>query len=324
MTTSTLSKIDQVYNTRYGLLICQRCEYGVPFSRAYNHARAASQKIFVHLDMLNPTQGASEYRSINHGLNPGMTKAAWERQVQSELKAKLGQDVTIHDLNRLEGLKLAEVENNWYQSALPLPGQIGRVIGLRVIPGLICELCPDKSTAHCTTTVQLMESHRSRSKGHIGEFAPGTMHITGSIQSMTGSTRTKRWFPVPATRDSAHKIGGGESTSEIDGEDDEDVAELMIREKREMMGSSEPTSTDIIDARTLAPFYRDHGIYEFLQRHPRDDLLRLFRIPSRKSRDAPTWLKRLYTIVTETFLTDCDMATHMNPVIRRLLMQCDA
>lgn len=140
---------------------------------------------------------------------------------------------------------------------------------------------------------------------------------------MSNAKALCQYYPVPwgGTVNSGAPVHP--DTTSGDEDDEDDVAQIIQREKRKLMGPLAKSTPDILDEKTLVPFYRDYGVHEFLRQYQPNVILELIRIPDRRSKNVSLPLRRLYTIVIETFLADCEMAVRMNPSIRRLIVQSD-
>jgi hypothetical protein len=316
VTTPILDCIECDYNTRYALIVCRLCQAGVPLSRMHSHAKAEKQERSYQANSLMPLSKVLS-EPIPHGFKVGMSKDCLMNTIRAELEQKLGQAVDIRDVDE-------KAKREWYDSAVPLADQLGPILGIRVIQhGAICNLCPEASVPCCGMSEGSLAVHRSETElsGHYR--AKAEKFRVGPIQTMTNAMSLCRYYPVP---------GGGMVESEVPvhpdtangGESDEDdVAQIIQREKRKLMGPMSGSASDLLDERTLVPFYRDYGVHEFLRQYEPSSILELIQIPDRRSKGVSLPLRRLYAIVIETFLADCEMAVKMNPGIRRLIMQSD-
>jgi hypothetical protein len=115
--TEALAKYQLRYNTRYFVVICNRCSEGVPKSRLHGHLSDKSRE--RGSVMLN---GATLY----HGLSPPKDLPLI---LEMELSAFLGGKITIRDTK------------GWKDVAIPLPGQIGPIQGLAEVEACICAAC---------------------------------------------------------------------------------------------------------------------------------------------------------------------------------------
>lgn len=104
-----------------------------------------------------------------------------------------------------------------------------------------------------------------------------------------------------------------------DADSDQAWARTIQQDAEISLGGSVITkSSDVLDEKTLVPFLRDYGVHHLLSKQSPEECLALFLIP--KHAASPLTLQRLYKIVSESFLADCDMAVNMNPTVRRLIM----
>ena len=244
-----------------------------------------------------------------------MSKEALIDVVHEELTSVLGRAVTIRDVT------------DWRATAVPLPGQITPIKGLRLIEnGVICDLCTDPLTATSSPSRNFIDKHRSRD--HTDRIMTGSTTHIGPIQTMSHAPSITRYFPAPRSANGSCGLKSGMEPSIEDGDDDDDdddddVAVILRKAKEDMLGSSSESEPDVLDRRAVLPFFLDTGIHDFLRQYDAHSLLSLWRIPTRRSKKIPRALSRLYTIVMETFFTDCDMASNMNPSIRRTIGNCD-
>lgn len=318
MTTPILECIECDYNTRYTLIICRLCKAGVPLSRIHSHAKAATQeRVYQPNDLLPLDMTLSE--SIPHRFKVGMSKDRLINTIRAELEQELDQAVDIRDVDEND-------RRVWYNSAVPLAGQLGPILGLRVIQrGAICNLCPKASVPSCGLSEGSLRVHRSETElpGHYR--AKGEKIRVGPIQTMCNAKGLCRYYPVPGNGIVESLVPAYPDAADSDGDEDDevDVAQIIEREKRKLMGPSVESAPGVLDEKTLVPFYRDYGVHEFLRDHQRNSILKLIEVPDRRYKNISPPLRRLYTIVIETYLMDCEMAVKMNPGIRRLIMQSD-
>jgi len=250
-----------------------------------------------------------------------MTKENLQNTIMGELQEQLGREVVIRDIDEKD-------KSSWKSSALPLTGQEGPILGLRVFKyAAICSLCP-KEAPYCTLSETSMDSHRSRTKVSSHIRAKGKKYFVAPVQTMSVARGLCQFFPVPHSNlvdpDVARVAVAVPLDTGNDGDDsDDDVAKIIQRDKRKLMGPATESKPGIFDIKTLVPFYRDHGVHEFLKKYQPDKVSALLQIPDRRSEYASLPLRRLYAIVIETFLADCVMAVKMNPAIRRLIAQSD-
>ena len=248
-----------------------------------------------------------------------MSKDRLIKTIRAELEEELDQAVDIRDVDEND-------RGVWHNLAVPLAGQLGPILGLRVIQqGAICNLCPEGSAPSCSMSEGSLAVHRSETElpGHYR--AKGEKFRVGPIQTMCNAKGLCRYYPVPGNGIVGSVVPAYPDTasSDEDDEDDVDVAQIIQREKRKLMGPSAESATGVLDEKTLVPFYRDYGVHEFLRGHQRNSILKLIQIPDRRYKNVSLLLRRLYAIVIETYLMDCEMAVKMNPGIRRLIMQSD-
>lgn len=309
--TVTMSQANCDFNTRYGIARCRICEGGVPLQQLHSHAKTNQ------IIKMRPSRDDDKVveRTLLHSANLTANKDTFYHQIVSELKQKLGQNVYIRP-----SAKPAQ----WYADAVPHPKQITPILGLRTLIGVVCTLCPDRRTAICAANSGSIAKHRRELHGR-GLRAKDSEEPV-SMQTLSFGGYYVRFFPTPG----GPQAGAGDSyISEEGAESDcaDDIAMFIRKEKSNLLGSDseeDAEDRDVIDPRTLPPFYRDERVHEFLKDANPHKTLSLLQLPSigqLKSSSAPRYLSRLYHIVVETFLKDCDLAAGMIPVIRQLLMQ---
>lgn len=287
----------------------------IPLSRLHTHASTLTQTKTQPQSKLTPDAGVYSGRTL-HGFSIGLSKPQLIETICKELGSELGHQVNIRDVTNKN-------VDAWRDFAVPLPGQTTPIKGLRVLDGIICNLCTDPLTAFSSPTRHSIDKHRPLAHPNSQGTRKKTYH--GLIQTMSHASGLVRYFPAPGNMD--RTCGTGPLIEEEGEEDDsdggDDVAMMLRKAKEDMLGNSPASAADIMDRRTVVPFFLDSGVHDFLQQYDARYLLSLWRVPSRRSKDAPLELRRLYAIVLETFFSDCDMATKMNPSIRRAIVQCD-
>lgn len=313
VTTPTLAKVECTFNARYGGIICTTCMAMVPLSRLYNHATRPLQSKKVPKSALTAGEDSNYTTQLTHGLAIGVSRAIFKELVLKELKSKLG-DVKVRDVDE-------ENKHVWRDAAVPLLHQSREIMGIRIHKnGVICNLCPDPSIAFCSPTRSTVDNHRSSCSGNSRRRPGRPLTVTGNIQTMASAPGLIRYFPVPGGGTTGWSVT--QPIREEDEGNDDDVAAMLRKAKKSMVGIR-ATARDVLDRKLIHPVILDCGFHDFLKQYDPTELLKLWRIPSPRSRNAPLALRRLYTIVTETFFKDCDMTAKMNPSVRRLIMLCD-
>jgi hypothetical protein len=282
----------------------------------HSHAKAATQDRPYQANSLLPLSKVL-FDPTPHGFKLGMSRDHLINTIRTELEQKLGEAVDIRDVDEnKKGL--------WHDSAIPLAGQLGPILGLRVTQhGAICNLCPKESVPCCGMSEGTLATHRSQTElpGHYRAKAEKLR--VGPIQTMSHAKALCRYFPVPEGGAVNSRAPAQSDTASGDEDEEDDVAQIIQREKRKLMGPLAESTLDILDEKTLVPFYRDYGVHEFLRQYQPNEILESIRIPDRRSKNVSLPLRRLYAAVIETFLADCEMAVKMNPGIRRLIVQSD-
>lgn len=319
VTTPTLTSLKYDINTRYLIAICRLCQQAVPLSHIHSHSKAEDSGYLIQTDTLQPLQGKTLRHKVTHLMKMPMGKEKLIKQICSEVSERFGPGTSLRDIES----NTTEAKREWYDGAIPFVGQVGPIAGIRVVEiGAICSLCPDLHTARGAISTESMRQHRMAA--HPKAKTAGELYVEGPMQTMATSGGIMRYFPVlggPVVKRADVALDSSDASDS--NSDEDDIAVIVQREKEALLQLSTEAAPNVIDVKSLVPFYRDHGIHEFLSQYSSKDLFALFRIPPRRSKETPVPLRRLYTIANETFLEDCEMAVRMNPAIRRLIIQSD-
>lgn len=312
-----LARVNCDFNTAYGIIACRVCRFAVPIPNLLTHS---SSTIKVQAPKGNNHGSGTRWQTFPHQAHiiGYFNKVQFKDQVVSELKEKLGPGVFIRDEYYRELLGDKDYQTRWAEEALPHPGQLTPIKGLRTTEGLIYALCPERRTAACVLGPSL-QRHRQVSHPGIRSADGLTREVVGPIQSF-GSNNLLRYFPCPGTS------AGQETTLPLPKSEEEnsldDFTAMIRKDKSDLLGfdlDDNKLDKDVLDDRTLMPFFRNSGVHNFLKNVDQKDMVQVLSIRNLEGTRAPLSLRRLSSIVTETFFADCDLAAGMNPTVRRLL-----
>jgi hypothetical protein len=120
----------------------------------HSHAKGEKQERPYQVNALLPLSKVL-FEPIQHAFKVGMSRDRLVNTICTELEQHLGEAVHIRDVDENK-------KNSWHDSAIPLAGQLGPILGLRVTRhGAICNLCPKGSVPCCGMSEATLTTHRS-------------------------------------------------------------------------------------------------------------------------------------------------------------------
>ena len=127
--TKTLTLVHCHYNTRYGLIICDLCEAAIPLRLVPKHASSLSRNV-TFMD----SKGKLQDMPISHGFSVG-NHAIFISRLRQEIKdeiIKIDESIVNIPIRDDNG------DGRWTERPLPLSGQKGPILGLRVFEDAYC------------------------------------------------------------------------------------------------------------------------------------------------------------------------------------------
>lgn len=323
--TPILKRLQLKIHKDHSLIICTLCESGVLLSQVWKHVKDAVFKINAHgAGPGHPTTLLTSRIGIPHGMMLEDKKKQLPKDIAKEVEIVLG----ITNIWDWTSLKKRTDDPLWIASACPSASQPRPIEGVRKFIGVICNLCPGPNPA-CGLTWGSHKQHRKLfHKDQRGVAVEDAAH-EGLIQSKCLLSSYTYYFPVPGALPVLPTLVSGDSQAtlpEIEGTSDAAWDAILDKQQSTLLLNSTNTATlvDVLNEKTLPPFYRDYKIHPFLSKHPHKECLALCNTSVRRGSAAiPREIRRLSAAVASTFLEDCEMVSNLSPAIRRTIAQCD-
>jgi hypothetical protein len=305
ITTPTLNQIHCSYNTRYGLFVCNLCKVGVPARLLHNHASAAIQSVKIQEN--NRKVGK---RTIAHGFSVG-------RNVIDTIKVELQQKLEDVHLTFLD----AATDGRWAETPVALPGQQGGIMGLDVHSGFGCGSCHYASLSKHTIDTHRSEMKRNGDEAHHRKSNGRAVLDNLLVQTFSYHGNAVKYFkvstPTLISEAPEERVEASNTTSRK-------VSRLRQRKMDTLEPVPQPSDAAIggRDMRGVLAFFRDTGVEQFLKMFDRQHLLTLISLPHLNAFDLDPALRRLYKLVVDSYMGDCEDVYSAATSFRFAIMNC--
>jgi hypothetical protein len=288
------------------MVICNLCVSGVPLCRVRTHATSPTRTIRTPIDDI-----AWNTEIIPHG---------FRCPPEGQLKARVLDEVAQALGLAVEAVSIRGSDDKAWKDARTPSERRGPIAGLRQFPdGYVCLHCRDIKDPYCCLKISTMKHHL---KTCLGPFLKDKRYKIGSVQSLSLDTGLVHYFQIPQGRTDETRI---KETSGSGSLDDGLDAAALIRKSRAFIAGT--TSTDrgevlAIDERSLNAYLKQSGTYDFLQEFEHKDMVALSSQPLRRDKHMEVALRRLFRLVTCTFLADCRDVVTAHPSVLFSLANC--